>query len=75
LRISSVPFLIGRAGAFVNAGPGFFFGRDGKPTPSEVIRRPLGNLAFAHSELSGHQTHVAAGEEGTRAARQMLEIL
>jgi spermidine dehydrogenase len=61
--------------AYVNAGPGFFFGRDGKSTPSDVIRRPLGNLAFAHSELSGHQTHVTAGEEGTRAARQMLEIL
>jgi spermidine dehydrogenase len=61
--------------AYINAGPGFFFGRDGKPAPSDVIRRPLGNLAFAHSELSGHQTHVTAGEEGTRAARQMLGIL
>jgi len=61
--------------AYINAGPGFFFGRDGKPAPSDVIRRPLGNLAFAHSELSGHQTHTMAGEEGTRAATQILGML
>ena len=61
--------------AYINAGPGFFFGRDGNPAPSDVIRKPLGSVAFAHSELSGHQTHLAAGEEGARAARQMLAML
>ncbi len=61
--------------AYVNAGPGFFFGRDGKPAPSNVLRRPLGNLTFAHSELSGHQTHTNAGNEGTRAAKQVLGML
>lgn len=61
--------------AYVNAGPGFFFGRNGEPAPSDVLRRPLGNLAFAHSELSGHQTYPAAGEEGRRAAEQMLTLL
>ena len=61
--------------AYVNAGPGFFFGRDGKSAPSDVLRRPLGNLTFAHSELSGHQTHSNAGNEGTRAAKQVLRML
>jgi len=61
--------------AYVTAGPGFFFGRDGKPAPSDVLRRPLGNLTFAHSELSGHQTMHAAGEEGKRAAEQVITML
>lgn len=61
--------------AYVNAGPGFFYGRDGKPAPSEVLRRPLGNVTFAHSELSGHQTYPAAGEEGVRAAKQVMSML
>jgi len=61
--------------AYVNAGPGFFYGRDGKPAPSDVLRTPLGNLTFAHSELSGHQTYIAAGEEGVRAAKQVIAML
>lgn len=61
--------------AYVNAGPGFFFGRDGQLAPSEVLRRPLGNLAFAHSELAGLQGWDAAAEEGMRAAKQVLEMM
>ena len=61
--------------AYVTAGPGFFFGRDGKPAPSDVLRRPLGRLTFAHSELSGHQNAGAAALEGTRAAEQVLGML
>ena len=61
--------------AYVDAGPGFFFGRDGKPAPSDVLRRPLGNIAFAHSELAGHQDWHYAAEEGQRAARQILGML
>jgi spermidine dehydrogenase len=61
--------------AYVNAAPGFFFAADGKSTPSDVLRRPLGNLTFAHSELSGHQTYVMAGNEATRAAEQVTAML
>ena len=61
--------------AYANAGPGFFYGRDGKPAPSDVLRRPLGNLTFAHTELAGIAAWWNAGEEGVRAARQVLGML
>ncbi len=61
--------------AIATVGPGFFYGRDGKPTPSDVLRRPLGNLTFAHSELSGNQNWVAAAQEGKRAAEQILTMM
>ena len=61
--------------AFNVAGPGFFFSRDGRPTPSDVLRRPLGVVTFAHSELSGHQSSPYSLEEGIRAARQVQAML
>lgn len=61
--------------AYVNAGPGFCHGRSGGLAPSDVLRRPLGNLTFANSELAGLQSWFAAGAEGIRAARQILAIL
>lgn len=61
--------------AYNVAGPGFFFPRDGKPTASDVLRQPLGQVTFAHSELSGHQSAPYALEEGIRAARQVQAML
>lgn len=61
--------------AYVNPQPGFYFGKDGKPAPRDVIRRPFGRIAFAHAELNGHQHWVAAVEEGRRAAQQVLAVL
>ncbi len=61
--------------AYVNAGPGFFYPSDGKPAPSDVLRKPLGNVAFAHSELAGGQSAPAAWVEARRAARQVLALL
>jgi spermidine dehydrogenase len=61
--------------AYVNAAPGFFFGRDGQPAPSDVLRQPVGALAFAHSELAGQQTAAFAIEEGIRAAQQAVAML
>ena len=58
--------------AYVNAGPGFFYPADGRPAPSDVLRRPLGNLSFAHSELAGGQSAPAAWIEARRAAQQVL---
>ena len=61
--------------AYVNPQPGFYFGKDGKPAPRDVIRKPFGRISFAHAELNGHQHWVAAVDEGRRAARQALSAL
>ena len=61
--------------AIATVGPGFFYGRDGKPAPSDVLRRPLGNLTFGHSELSGSQSWTRAAVEGKRAAEAMTTLL
>jgi len=61
--------------AYCNAGPGFYTSKDGKPTPADVLRQPVGRLAFAHSELNGNQHWAVAAAEGRRAASQVLELL
>ena len=58
--------------AYVNAGPGFYFGRNGQPAPRDILRQPLARLAFAHSELEGNQNWPAAVREGRRAAQQAV---
>jgi spermidine dehydrogenase len=36
--------------AYLSAQPGFFFGKDGKPAPGEILRNhPHGRIAFANS--------------------------
>jgi spermidine dehydrogenase len=60
--------------AYVVTPPGFFFGKDGKPAPSDVIRKPHGRIAFAHAELLGYQMWEGAVHEGERAAQQVLEM-
>ncbi len=61
--------------AYVNPQPGFYFGREGRPAPRDVIRRPFGRIAFGHAELNGHQHWVAAVDEGRRAAKQAMSNL
>ena len=58
--------------AYVNPTPGFYFGREGRPAAPDVIRRPLGRIAFAHSELFGHQFWLGAIREGRRAVDQLM---
>ncbi len=52
--------------------PGWYFGRDGKPAPREVIERGYGRIVIAHSELNGHQSMTGAMAQGKRAAEQVL---
>lgn len=59
--------------AYVVPGPGFHFGRDGKPTAADVVREGYGRIAFGHSELRGHQYWYGGVEEGRRAAKQALK--
>ena len=50
--------------AYVVPEPGFFFGRDGQPAGRDVVRDPVGNIAFGHSELRGNQHWGPAAMEG-----------
>lgn len=60
--------------AYVVTPPGFFFGKNGNPPPSDIIRQPHGRITFAHAELLGYQMWEGAAHEGERAAQQLLEI-
>lgn len=60
--------------AYVNPQPGFFFGKDGKPAPRDVLRKaPFGRVAFSHTDLSGAQDHRNAALESHRAVGQLLD--
>lgn len=58
--------------AFVCPAPGFYFGREGRPAAPDVLRQPLGRVAFANAELHGHQNWRDATAEGKRAVEQLL---
>ena len=59
--------------AYVCPAPGFYTGRDGKRAAPDVLRESLGRVAFANSELNGHQHYRIAMEEGWRAVRQVIK--
>lgn len=59
--------------AYLAPQPGFFFGKEGKPAPAELMRRhPFGRMAFANSDLSGIMDHRASITEAHRAVQQVL---
>ena len=58
--------------AYVAPAPGFFFGRDGKPPPSDILRRSIGGIGLANADLAGDQNWVVATGEGKRAVEQLL---
>ena len=60
--------------AYVVSPPGFYYGKHGEPSASDVIREPHGRIAFGHSELTGAQLWGTAAEEGARAASQILDM-
>ena len=61
--------------AYLAPQPGFFFGRDGKPAPAELMRHhPFGRIAFANSDLSGIMDHRASITEAHRAVQQTLSF-
>ena len=61
--------------AYVVPQPGFYFGRDGKPAPRDVVREGYGRVRFGHSELTGFQLWDYACDEGERATRQVLALI
>jgi len=54
--------------------PGFFGGASGN-APRDVIRRPHGRIAFAHSELGGWQHWGTAADEGRRGFDQLADAI
>ncbi len=60
--------------AYLNPQPGFFFGKNGKPAPSEVLRAaPFGRIAFANTDLAGIMDHRCSILEAERAVGQLLD--
>ena len=61
--------------AYTITYPGFFFGKNGKPAPRDIVRAGYGRIRFAHSELNGDQLWSLACHEGERAAKQILKFI
>ncbi len=60
--------------AYLSPPPGFYFGKDGNPPPSEVLRAaPFGRIAFANTDLSGVMDHRHSIIEADRAVGQLLD--
>jgi spermidine dehydrogenase len=61
--------------AYLTPQPGFFFGKDGKRAPAELMRRhPFGRISFANSDLSGIMDHRASITEAHRAVEQIFSL-
>jgi spermidine dehydrogenase len=59
--------------AYLSPQPGFFFGKDGKPAPREILRKaPFGHIAFANTDLAGAMDHRFSILEAQRAVDQIL---
>lgn len=61
--------------AYVTPDPGFYHGKDGKPSPRQIVREGYGRVRFGHSELSGEQLWPHACGEGQRATQQILQFI
>jgi spermidine dehydrogenase len=60
--------------AYLSPQPGFFFGKDGKPTPRQILREvPLGRIAFANTDLAGAMDHRYSILEAQRAVQQLFD--
>jgi spermidine dehydrogenase len=60
--------------AYLSPAPGFFFGKNGRPAPGEVLRAaPFGRIAFANTDLSGVADHRSSMIEANRAVGQLLD--
>jgi len=60
--------------AYASPAPGFYFGKDGRPAPGEVLRAaPFGRIAFANTDLSGMPDHKSSIIEADRAVEQLLD--
>ncbi len=61
--------------ARITQGPGFYFGKDGKPSPRTVVEKGFGRIIIGHSELNGHQNWSGGVSQGYKAAEKALAIV
>ena len=62
--------------AYLSPQPGFFFGKDGKEAPREVLRKaPFGRIAFANTDLAGAMDHRYSILEAKRAVGQVAGMV
>jgi spermidine dehydrogenase len=62
--------------AYLSPPPGFFFGRDGKRAPRDVLRAvPFGRIAFANTDLAGLMDHRSSILEADRAVAQIEQCI
>jgi spermidine dehydrogenase len=62
--------------AYASPAPGFYFGKDGKPAPGDLLRAaPFGRIAFANTDLSGTPDHKSSILEADRAVEQLLDLV
>jgi spermidine dehydrogenase len=60
--------------AYCSPQPGFFFGKDGKPAPRDVLRSgPFGRITFANTDLAGAMDHRYSILEAQRAVAQLTD--
>jgi spermidine dehydrogenase len=60
--------------AYLTPPPGFFFGKNGKPGPGDVLRAaPFGRIGFANTDLSGVADHRSSIIDANRAVGQLLD--
>lgn len=60
--------------AYLNPQPGFFFGKNGDPAPSDLLRAAtFGRIAFANTDLAGIMDHRCSILEANRAVRQLCD--
>lgn len=61
--------------ARITQQPGFYFGKNGKPAPREIVAKGFGRIIIGHSELNGHQNWSGGVSQGISAAEKALAMV
>jgi spermidine dehydrogenase len=60
--------------AFLTPPPGFYFGKDGKPSPQKILSESFGRIVFG-AGTSGTSSWDGAAADGKRAITQLIQTL
>ena len=53
----------------------FYFGKEAKDAPEDIVKRGFDRIQFGHSELSGYMSHTDAFDKGASAASNVMAKL